>query len=261
MRPNILSIAGSDPSGGAGIQADLKTFAALGAYGMAAVTTLTAQNTQGVSGTHTLPPSFVKEQIKAVFDDIDVHAVKIGLLGNVEICHAVADVLDHYKPPLIVFDPVLVAQSGDGLTEGAVTSVMAERFFPIATVVTPNIPEAMAFTGMTSNENNILAYGCLKQGARAVLLKGGHDGGNTCRDVLVANGQEHTFEHERIDTQNTHGTGCTLSSALAVFLAKGYALEDACKLAKEYLTVALISGKDTKIGRGHGPVDHSLSNV
>jgi len=253
---NVLSIAGSDPSGGAGMQADLKTFCANGVYGMAAITAMTAQNTQGVSAFVAVPPEFVKDQLKAIFEDIEVSAVKIGMLANADIIEVLADSLEQYTPPHIVFDPVMVATSGDSLISGDAIKVMKERLIPLCDFITPNIPEAEKLSRKAVLNMEVAAQGLLGLGAKAVFLKGGHLKGDIARDVLAYDKGVIAFELPRVNTQNTHGTGCTLSSAIAANLAKGDGLEDACFKAKEYLTNALKHADDLAVGKGHGSVHH-----
>ena len=258
--PNVLSIAGSDPSGGAGVQADLKTFAALGCYGMAVVTALTAQNTRGVTGVHLPEADFVARQIDAIFDDIRVDAVKIGMLGTGAIVEAVADRLHRHGARNIVLDPVLVATSGDSLGAPDVVEAMRRRLVPLASVVTPNIPAAMRFTGAAEprglSDLAAMAQEMMGQGARAVLVKGGHMEGDEASDLLFTGQGRHTFIQPRIATTNTHGTGCTLSSAIAAELARGADLPEAVERAKAYLTQALRSAAHLDVGHGHGPVNH-----
>ena len=258
--PNVLSIAGSDPSGGAGIQADLKTFAALGCYGMAAITALTAQNTQGVSGVHIPPADFVAQQIDAIFADIRVDAVKIGMLGSPDVVEAVAHALKRNGAKNIVLDPVLVATSGDSLGAPGVVEAMRAHLLPLARVVTPNIPEAMRFTGLSEPQNvqdlAVLAGHFLELGAQAVLVKGGHMQGDKASDVLFEADQAEVFSQPRVETKNTHGTGCTLSSAIAAQFAKGLDLPRAVESAKAYLTQALRDSVRLDVGHGHGPVHH-----
>jgi hydroxymethylpyrimidine/phosphomethylpyrimidine kinase len=260
MIPNVLSIAGSDPSGGAGIQADLKTFSALGCYGMAAITALTAQNTQGVTGVHVPDSAFIAQQIDTIFADVRVDAVKIGMLGSPEIVGAVADALSRHKPQYIVLDPVLVATSGHSLGAPGVVEAMRDKLFPLATLITPNLPEAarLAEADVPADEAGLerLARVLAGQGARAVLVKGGHLSGKSAEDVLFASGHVSRFSAPRVDTKNTHGTGCTLSSAIAAHLAKGMALEQAVQASKDYLTQALRAANALDVGRGHGPVHH-----
>ena len=257
MIPNVLSIAGSDPSGGAGIQADLKTFAALGCYGMAAMTALTAQNTQGVEGVFDVPADFVRAQLTAIFEDIDVAAVKIGMLAQPEIIHQIADTLEKYTPRYIVLDPVMVATSGDPLISSEAIEVLKTRLVPLADVVTPNIPEAQRLSRKAVLDMEVAAKGLLDLGCGSVLLKGGHLEEEQARDVLaMAGGAMHEFSSPRIDTPNTHGTGCTLSSAIAVYLAKGADIPMACEKAKVYLSAALELSDSLQVGHGCGPVYH-----
>ncbi|MGH1457041.1 MAG: bifunctional hydroxymethylpyrimidine kinase/phosphomethylpyrimidine kinase [Alphaproteobacteria bacterium] len=253
--PNVLSIAGSDPSGGAGIQADLKTFSALGVYGMAVITAMTAQNTQGVRGFVAVPPAFVKDQIDAVFDDIDVVAVKIGMLANVEIIESVADALERYKPEFIVLDPVMVATSGDSLISSEAVDEMKARLIPMASVITPNIPEAEKLMRKAVIDMEAAAESLLSLGSDAVLLKGGHLKGSAT-DVLAYDEVVKSYETARIDTKNTHGTGCTLSSAVAAYLARGFSLAESVESAKIYVTAAITHADELSVGRGCGPVHH-----
>lgn len=260
MIPNLLSIAGSDPSGGAGIQADLKTFSALGCYGMAAITALTAQNTQGVSAVHIPPAEFVAQQIDAIFSDIQVHAVKIGMLASGAIVAAVADRLAAHGAKNIVLDPVLVATSGDSLGAPDVVDAIIEHLFPLAILVTPNVPEAARLTGQSAAPDlttlQELARAVQAKNCAAVLVKGGHMESDNADDVLFDGTNLRTFTAPRIETENTHGTGCTLSSAIAANLAKGHTLADSITAAKAYLTAALESADKLNVGTGHGPVHH-----
>jgi hydroxymethylpyrimidine/phosphomethylpyrimidine kinase len=257
MIPNVLSIAGSDPSGGAGIQADLKTFAALGAYGMAAMTALTAQNTQGVTGVHELPPDFVAKQVETVFDDIRVDAVKIGMAGSGNTITQLGDVLQKRKPSIIILDPVMVAQSGDALLSDEAVGRLKIALLPLASVVTPNIPEAEILLGKKfDGDMEYFAKQILKLGVRAVLLKGGHLKGETAKDVFADAKQTITLEEKRVKTKHNHGTGCTLSSALAVYMAKGLPVDEAARAAKRYVTGALRKAEKLKVGHGAGPLHH-----
>jgi hydroxymethylpyrimidine/phosphomethylpyrimidine kinase len=259
MIPNVLSIAGSDPSGGAGIQADLKTFAALGCYGMAAITALTAQNTQGVAAVHLPPADCVAQQIAMIFADIAVAAIKIGLLPSADIVEAVAGELAHFKGPIIL-DPVLVATSGDTLSGDDVPAALVKYLFPIATLVTPNIPEGALLADCPSPQDlagvRLLAPSLLQKGARAVLLKGGHLDGETSDDLLFEAAGETLFSAPRVAIGNTHGSGCTLSSAIAASLAKGLDLVEAIRAAKVYLTAALNAAGDLHVGKGAKPLNH-----
>ena len=260
--PNVLSIAGSDPSGGAGVQADLKTFSALGSYGMAAITALTAQNTRGVSAVHVPPVDFVVAQIDAIFNDVRVDAVKLGMLASGAIVEAVADRLRAHGARNIVLDPVLVATSGDALGAPDVVEAMITHLLPLARIVTPNIPEAMRLSGVSAPQDSAglerLARAIHALGANAVLVKGGHMEGELAPDVLFERAAAHLFEAPRVATRNTHGTGCTLSSAIAANLAHGMELAAAVQRAKSYLTAALIASDklDVGSGEGHGPVPH-----
>lgn len=260
MIANVLSIAGSDPSGGAGIQADLKTFSALGCYGMAAITALTAQNTRGVTGVHIPAAEFIANQIDTIFADVRVDAVKIGMLASGEIARMVAQRLKAHGARNIVLDPVLVATSGDSLGAPDVVDAMREYLFPLAAVTTPNIPEAVRLAdGDTPHDVpglEALARRLDGMGTNAVLVKGGHLGGETASDVLFFDGAMRVFEASRIDTKNTHGTGCTLSSAIASYLSRGLALPEAVGAAKDYLTQALRGANALQVGSGHGPVHH-----
>lgn len=255
--PNVLSIAGSDPSGGAGVQADLKTFAALECYGMAVITALTAQNTQGVSGVMEVPADFVKMQIKDVFDDVRVDAVKIGMLSSAEIIMAVAEMLERYKPTFVVLDPVMISTSGDALISAGAVEAMKERLIPLCDVLTPNIPEAEKLSRKAVLDLERSAQDLLALGAPSVYLKGGHLKGDKSVDVLATAQGCHFFESMRIETKNTHGTGCSLSSALAAYVARGFALQQACQCAKEYITGAIIHADELDVGKGCGPVHHT----
>lgn len=265
--PIVLSIAGSDSSGGAGIQADLKTFSALGVYGATAITAITAQNTLGVVSQMALPPQMVREQIIAVMDDLHPSVVKIGMLSNAEIVNAVAEVLSEYKAK-IVLDPVIVSTSGHRLLSVEAQEVIKEKLLPISELVTPNIPEMETLTNMllsSFEEKEKAANYLLSLGAKAVLLKGGHEDGEVKTDILFFRAHEvcsqliaHSSQlvSESISTKNVHGTGCTLSSAIAAFLALDYSLEDAVREAKRYITEAIRASADVKIGHGFGPVNH-----
>lgn len=258
--PVALTIAGSDSSGGAGIQADLKTFAAFGVYGASAITALTAQNTRGVRGIHPVPPAFVTAQIDAVFDDLDVKAVKIGMLAKRATIEALAASLSRWKPGLIVLDPVMVATSGDRLLSTDAVSVLRERLIPKATLITPNLPEAAALLGeaVASDEATIRSQGkkLLAAGAQAVLIKGGHGQGAESIDYLLIGSSVIALPAPRIATVNTHGTGCSLSSAIAAGLAKGEALEQAVRAAKTWISAAIAAADGLGIGHGHGPIHH-----
>ena len=260
MIATALSIAGSDPSGGAGIQADLKTFSARGVYGMCAITALTAQNTTGVSGVHLVPPAFVADQIRAVFADVRVGAVKIGMIANAEIACAVADILQDHTDIPIVLDPVMVAKGGHSLLEPDAVTAMKTRLLPLANILTPNLPEAASLLGQSEAKTRaeIEAQGraLLLLGPDAVLMKGGHLQGGDSPDLLISKSSTTWFEGKRIDTKNTHGTGCTLSAAIAAEIAKGVEINAAISNAKTYLLGAISAADDLQIGAGHGPTHH-----
>jgi hydroxymethylpyrimidine/phosphomethylpyrimidine kinase len=257
----VLTIAGSDSGGGAGIQADLKTFAAIGCYGMSVITALTAQNTQGVTAIHALPPSFAIEQMTAVFTDIGADAVKIGMLYSAELIEAISETLNKYRARNIVLDPVMVAQSGDKLLQDDAIQAIKDHLMPVADVVTPNLPEAEVLLGqkIESFEDMQRAARSLAQfGSRSVLIKGGHLEGNISTDLLYLTEEDRfvILEAERIASTNNHGTGCTLSSAIAAYMSKGSDIENAANKAKTYIHHAIRAGAAYKIGHGHGPVHH-----
>lgn len=256
MTYKVLTIAGSDPSGGAGIQADLKTFSALGCYGMSVITALTAQNTMGVQGVYPIPHEFLTQQLRSIFEDIEVNAVKIGMLGDRKSVLAIANILKEFKAKNIVLDPVMVAQSGDPLIDAEVIDTMKEKLFPISTLITPNLPEAEILLGHEIYDPVEAAKALLKTGAQAVLLKGGHGAGEAALDVLATPDDLESFTAKRHATKNTHGTGCTLSSALACFLARGFSMENAVRESKNYITRCIKQADDLSIGKGAGPVHH-----
>jgi hydroxymethylpyrimidine kinase/phosphomethylpyrimidine kinase len=258
--PNLLTIAGLDPSGGAGIAGDLKTFAALRCHGMAVVTALTVQNTKRVFAMEAPGADFIARQIDAIFEDIEVAAVKIGMLATPEAAAAVAARLAVHKPPFIVLDPVLAATSGDCLAREGLAEAIADHLLPLATLITPNWPEAAILAGYETGPSAAGFYETVtllhKRGARAVLLTGGDGAGLTCDDLLSDGTDQHIFSAPRIITRNTHGTGCTLSSAIAAYLAHGHDLVGATGAAKTFLNGALAAADDIKAGRGHGPLNH-----
>jgi hydroxymethylpyrimidine/phosphomethylpyrimidine kinase len=260
MIRNVLTIAGSDPSGGAGIQADLKTFAANGTYGMAALTALTAQNTQGVNAVELVPPAFVAAQIKAVFDDVRVDAVKIGMIATAEIAFIIADALAMHRDIPIVLDPVMVAKGGASLLADDAIMALRDALLPLATLVTPNLPEAAKLLGRDEAADRAAmadqARALADLGPAAVLVKGGHLAQPDSPDVLFADGQLHWFDAPRTPGKNTHGTGCTLSSAVAAQLAQGADIATAVDVAKRYVTGAIGAADALSVGRGHGPVHH-----
>ena len=259
----VLTIAGSDSGGGAGIQADLKTFAALGCYGMSAITALTAQNTVGVQGIHAVPASFLKAQIASVLDDIGVDALKIGMLHEPGIVEVVAWAIDHYQIRQVVLDPVMVATSGDRLIAQETVQVLVRDLFPRVTVVTPNLDEAELLLGQGIADAQALdaaAQRLLAMGAKAVLLKGGHLQGPQVVDLLVqADGSARRLASARIESRNVHGTGCTLSSAIAAHLALGHPLAQAVELVRSFILSAIEQGAQVQTGQGHGPLNHGFS--
>ena len=257
--PVMLTIAGSDPSGGAGVQADLKTATALGVYGASVLTALTAQNTTGVRGIHPVPAAFVGDQLDAVLDDLDVRAVKIGMLGDAEVIEAIASRLRERPEIPLVLDPVMVATSGDRLIPEAAVAAIVELLLPITDLATPNLPEAAVLAGFdvrSLDDFEAAGRAVLARGARNVLVKGGHLDGQEVVDVLVSADGAGRLINARIDTPNTHGTGCTLSAAVASRLALGDLMADAVVTARGYLQRALVASVDRRIGAGHGPVDH-----
>lgn len=259
--PIVLTIAGSDSGGGAGIQADIKAISATGSYACSVITALTAQNTQGVFGIHPIPCEFVAQQLDVVFSDLNVVAVKVGMLNDSSIIKVVADKLRQYQPKFIVVDPVMVATSGDLLLENSALSTLKTELLPLADVITPNLPEAAVLTDGVQPKNNKeitdLAAKVRELDTKAVLLKGGHaDLDEHSTDLLITQNDVLHFSSKRINTMNTHGTGCTLSAAIASFLAQGEPLPEAVDKAKYYLTNALIHADTLHIGKGHGPVHH-----
>lgn len=263
---SVLTIAGSDCSGGAGIQADIKTISALGGYATSAITAITVQNTCGVTGIHPIPATFVKAQIDAVMTDINPVAIKIGMINDVEIVEAIASSILKYKPKFVVFDPVMVSTSGCKLIEDEAIEAIKKKLIPLSTIITPNLSEAMVLTGdkiydansMTEAGKKILNYGC-----HSILIKGGHLNGNDMCDVLCIKDEEtpYLFTAQKITSKNTHGTGCTLSSAIATYLALGYTLQEAVEKAKDYVHKGILHGRDICVGHGHGPLNHFYSPV
>jgi hydroxymethylpyrimidine/phosphomethylpyrimidine kinase len=258
--PAVLTIAGSDSGGGAGIQADLKTFSALGCYGTSAITAVTVQNTVGVSRIHSIPAEIVEQQIQAVMDDIKPVAIKIGMIHATEQTITIANVLKGYPDVSVIFDPVMVSSSGYKLMEDSTINILKNELFPLAALVTPNLDEAMLITDMdisTVEDMEVAAACFLKLGCNAVLIKGGHlKGVNLCDVYLDKNGLKHKFESDFINSNNTHGTGCTLSSAIAAYMALGNDMLASIEKAKSYVHQAIEYGKDVKTGSGHGPLNH-----
>ena len=257
---NVLSIAGSDPSGGAGIQADLKTFAANGVYGMAAITALTVQNTVGVQGIHLVPAKFVSSQIEAIFSDIAVSSAKVGMVGNAEIAEGVGTTLAKYRNLISVVDPVMVAKGGSPLLDKKAIQAVKDNLIPLATIVTPNLPEAAILLGssIAKSEEDMVYQGkaLLNLGPKSILMKGGHSEGITSNDLLVTENNYVWFKEKRINTKNTHGTGCTLSSSIASFLAKDFSVEESVSKAKKFVTNAIRNSEKLSVGKGHGPTNH-----
>ena len=253
MVAKALTIAGSDSGGGAGIQADLKAFSAMGVYGASVVTAVTAQNTQAVTAIHPIPDDVVAAQIKAVLEDIQIDVIKIGMLGTPSLIAAVTDALTGYDGP-IVLDPVMVAKSGDTLLADSAIDALKSLLFSRASLLTPNLPEAAKLVdeGSTQSQANAL----LELGVGAVLMKGGHADGNTCTDHLVSQTGTQDFSAPRVNTCNTHGTGCSYSSAIAAGLAQGMALSDAVSRAHTWLHQAILHADELHLGKGHGPVHH-----
>lgn len=264
--PCILTIAGSDCSGGAGIQADIKAISALGAYAASAITAITVQNTCGVTGIHPVPPAYVKGQIEAVMEDIHPQAIKIGMINDTKIVEVIAESLQKYRPRFVVFDPVMVSTSGCKLMEDEAIEAITTRLIPLATLITPNLSEAEILAGQKINTVEDMqrqAKKMLGLGCKGVLIKGGHlEGGQMC-DVLQAADEDHPhlFTAPKVESRNTHGTGCTLSSAIATYLTLGETVTSAVEKAKQYVYKGIESGKDVCIGHGHGPLNHFHSPV
>ena len=263
--PRVLSIAGSDSGGGAGIQADLKTFSALGCFGMTAITALTAQNTCGVLAIHGVPPQMLRDQIDAVMEDIGADAVKIGMLHSPDIVRTVAEAIERHAMKNVVFDPVMVATSGAVLIDNTAVDVLVRELFSRVAVITPNLDEAALLVGRplsSAQDMERAALELLEKGAHAVLLKGGHLPGNVVIDLLVTKqGEKLWMEAPRIHSPNTHGTGCTLSSAMAAYLATGATLVEAVQQARTYIREALQHGAQVKTGKGSGPLNHGHAPV
>ena len=257
MKGRVLIIAGSDPSGGAGIQADIKTVTMLGGYAATAITALTVQNTRGVSEVHPVAPNVIAAQIDAVMSDIGADAIKIGMIGDVETAKTIEAALKRNSSVPVIFDPVLIATSGDALASDGVAAFIRDRLAPLAALVTPNTDEASALTGVDiANRDGMIETGekLIAMGARAALVKGGHLSGETVEDALVTSEGARIFSNPRIDTRSTHGTGCTLASAVATGLAQGMALQAAVKRAIDYVHKAIATAPG--YGAGHGPLNH-----
>jgi len=252
-----LTIAGSDPSGGAGLQGDLKTFTVHDVYGMAVPTALTVQNTQGVRAVHDVPPAFVAAQLDAIFDDIPVHAAKTGMLSVIPTIEAIAEVLERRGVPPLVVDPVMVATSGDALLEDEAVETLLRRLFPIAALVTPNLPEAERLCGFpieTESHMERAAQALVARGAPAVLIKGGHLEGDAIVDLLYANNEFVAFRDTKINTQHTHGTGCALAAAIAANLALGKEMPDAVERSRQFVRRGILLAE--AVGKGNSPLNH-----
>lgn len=259
--PIVLTIAGSDSGGGAGIQADIKAISATGSYACSVITAVTSQNTLGVSAIHPIPVEHIASQLDAVFTDLNIAAVKVGMLADADIIEMVASKIRHYQPNHLVVDPVMVATSGDPLLTQAAVSTMKQQLLPLADLITPNLPESVALVGgdVPNNEQQMAAMiaSLRTLGAKAVLLKGGHlEQTESSSDLLIEQHSSDLLAAKRIVTNNTHGTGCTLSSAIASYLAQGNRLHKAVYLGKQYISQAISHADQLKVGRGHGPVHH-----
>ena len=258
--PNVLTIAGSDSGGGAGIQADLKTFSALGVYGASVITALTAQNTQCVSGIYPVTPDFVSLQLETVFADIQIHAVKTGMLGSAEMVDRVAQFLSGIDNVRLVVDPVMISKSGNALLSPDAVEVLIDKLIPLTYVITPNLPEAAALLGVDEPVSiqgmREMAVQVHALGVQNVLLKGGHLEGESSPDILFDGTTFTEFPSVRIATKNTHGTGCTLASAVTAYLAQGCSIVESVTRAKEYITAAIKAADQLNVGAGHGPVNH-----
>lgn len=258
--PIILSVAGSDCSGGAGIQADIKTISALGGYAASAITAITIQNTLGVQAVHILPSEIVCKQIEVVMDDLQPDAIKIGMVGNASIVHALANCIRKYKPRNVVYDPVMVSTSGRQLIAEDAILEIKKVLFPLTSLITPNLDEVMVITGKalyTTDEMTKVAQEISELYGTSVLIKGGHLTSNEMCDVLHVLGDDiYLYKGDKIESKNLHGTGCTLSSAIATYLATGYSMNEAVRQSKEYINGAIIAGKELNIGHGNGPLWH-----
>ncbi|MCG9681700.1 bifunctional hydroxymethylpyrimidine kinase/phosphomethylpyrimidine kinase [Vibrio sp. Isolate23] len=259
--PIVLTIAGSDSGGGAGIQADIKAMSATGSYACSVITAITSQNTLGVTAIHPIPLEHIESQLDAVFTDLDVVAVKVGMLADARIIKVVADKIRQYQPAYLVVDPVMVATSGDLLLEQSAISTLKEQLIPMADLITPNLPEGAALidSAVPENEDQMgnMIEGLRALGAKAVLLKGGHlEKDDNSNDLLILAQTSELLSAKRLPTRNTHGTGCTLSSAIASYLAQGNRLHKAVYLGKQYISQAIAHADELNVGKGHGPVHH-----
>lgn len=263
--PVILSIAGSDCSGGAGIQADIKTISALGGYAASAITAVTVQNTLGVSNVLAISPEIVREQIAAVMEDLQPIAIKIGMVNDIRIVRVIAECLRKYEPEYVVYDPVMVSTSGRKLMTDDAIEEIKKRLLPLVTLATPNLDEATVLTGKKIQNIQDMQHAAKQltdEFQTGFLIKGGHLEGNRMCDLLHTSSYIfHIYEEEKVETDNLHGTGCTLSSAIATFLAKGFPMREAIQQAKAYITQAIIAGKDLHIGHGNGPLWHFPNSI
>ncbi|MDR9826828.1 bifunctional hydroxymethylpyrimidine kinase/phosphomethylpyrimidine kinase [Vibrio sp. FNV 38] len=262
--PIVLTIAGSDSGGGAGIQADIKAISATGSYACSVITAITAQNTQGVSAIFPIPIEHIENQLDAVFTDLNIVAVKVGMLADSNIIRSVANKIKQYQPRYLVVDPVMVATSGDLLLEAKAINTLKSELLPLADIITPNLPEGAALIGsvvpQTETQMTEMVSELRELGAQAVLLKGGHlEADENSNDLLITAAEPQLFSAARCTTKNTHGTGCTLSSAIASYLAQGNELVDAVRLGKRYISQAIAHADELDIGKGHGPVNHFYS--
>ncbi len=261
--PTVLTIAGSDSGGGAGIQADIKTIAALGAFATSAITALTAQNTLGVRAIHEVPATFLKNQMEAIFDDITVDAVKIGMVSSIDIAYVIAEALEKYSPKFVVFDPVMVSTSGSRLIREDTIEQLWQLLFPKVDLITPNLDEAEILVGRPIRSEIAMekaAEEMIERGCNAVLLKGGHLVSEKLYDVFAQKGNKTlVMETSYIESNNVHGTGCTLSAAIATYVALDLSLTESILLAKNYITDAISAGRDVVTGHGHGPLNHTYS--
>lgn len=263
--PIVLTIAGSDSGGGAGIQADIKAISATGSFACSVITAITSQNTQGVSAIFPIPLEHVESQLDAVFTDLDIVAVKVGMLADADIIKVVTRKIKQYQPKHLIIDPVMVATSGDLLLEHSAINTLKKELIPLADIITPNLPEGAALTGKPApkfdSEMNKLVTDLRALGAKAVLLKGGHlEDNENSNDWLIMQDTSELISAKRFVTQNTHGTGCTLSSAIASYLAQGNNLSKAVHLAKQYISQAIAHADELNVGKGHGPVHHFFAN-
>ncbi|BCG16129.1 bifunctional hydroxymethylpyrimidine kinase/phosphomethylpyrimidine kinase [Vibrio alginolyticus] len=259
--PIVLTIAGSDSGGGAGIQADIKAMSATGSFACSVITAITSQNTQGVSAIFLIPLDHVESQLDAVFTDLNIVAVKVGMLADSNIIKVVADKIKQYQPKHLVIDPVMVATSGDLLLEQSAISTLKEELIPLADIITPNLPEGAALTGkpmpQSESEMNDMITDLRALGAKAILLKGGHlEENENSNDLLIMQDSAELISAKRFPTKNTHGTGCTLSSAIASYLGQGNNLHKAVHLGKQYISQAIAHADELDVGKGHGPVNH-----